>query len=92
MRNTPLKLISGWAFFALAVGLLIANTVGVPSWLKPAVQTEFYIKVGLVIMGFSVLFSNIVNFGLYGLGIAWIVTRWSSCLCGFWYPCIENGQ
>ena len=63
-----------WAFFALAVGLLIANTIGVPNWLRPAVQTEFYIKVGLVIMGFSVLFSNIVNFGLYGLGIAWIVT------------------
>lgn len=63
-----------WAFFALAVGILIANIVGVPDWMKPAVQTEFYIKVGLVIMGFSVLFSNIVNFGLYGLGIAWIVT------------------
>lgn len=63
-----------WAFFSLAVGLIIANTVGVPNWLKPAVQTEFYIKVGLVIMGFSVLFSNIINFGLYGLGIAWIVT------------------
>lgn len=63
-----------WAFFSLAVGLLIANTVKVPKWLKPAVQTEFYIKTGLVIMGFSVLFSNIVNFGLYGLGIAWIVT------------------
>lgn len=63
-----------WAFFALAVGLLIANTIGVPGWLKPAVQTEFYIKTGLVIMGFSVLFSNIVNFGLYGLGIAWLVT------------------
>ena len=56
------------------MGLLVANTVGVPTWLKPAVQTEFYIKAGLVIMGFSVLFSNIVNFGLYGLGIAWIVT------------------
>lgn len=63
-----------WAFFALLIGLLIANTVGVPSWLKPAVQTEYYIKVGLVIMGFSVLFSNIINFGLYGLGIAWLVT------------------
>lgn len=63
-----------WAFFALAIGILIANTVGVPNWLKPAVQTEFYIKAGLVVMGFSVLFSNIVNFGLYGLGIAWIVT------------------
>lgn len=63
-----------WAFFSIAVGLLVANTVGVPRWLRPAVQTEYYIKAGLVIMGFSVLFSNIVNFGLYGLGIAWIVT------------------
>lgn len=63
-----------WAFWALIVGLLISNTVGVPKWLRPAVQTEYYIKAGLVIMGFSVLFSNIVNFGLYGLGIAWIVT------------------
>jgi uncharacterized integral membrane protein (TIGR00698 family) len=63
-----------WAFWAIVVGLLVSNTVGVPKWLKPAVQTEFYIKTGLVIMGFSVLFSNIVNFGLYGLGIAWIVT------------------
>lgn len=63
-----------WAFWALIIGLLISNTVGVPKWLKPAVQTEYYIKAGLVSMGFSVLFSNIVNFGLYGLGIAWIVT------------------
>ena len=63
-----------WAFWALVVGLVVSNIIGVPKWLKPAVQTEFYIKAGLVIMGFSVLFSNIVNFGLYGLGIAWIVT------------------
>ena len=63
-----------WAFWALIVGLLVSNTVGVPEWLKPAVRTEFYIKTGLVIMGFSVLFSNIAKFGLYGLGIAWLVT------------------
>jgi uncharacterized integral membrane protein (TIGR00698 family) len=63
-----------WAFFALIFGLIIANTFGTPKWLKPAVQTEYYIKIGLVIMGFSVLFSNIVNFGLYGLAIAWFVT------------------
>lgn len=63
-----------WAFFSIIIGLFLANTVGVPEWLRPAVQTEYYIKAGLVIMGFSVLFSNIVNFGLYGLGIAWIVT------------------
>ena len=63
-----------WAFWALIVGMLISNTVGTPKWLKPAVKTEFYIKTGLVIMGFSVLFSNIAKFGLYGLGIAWVVT------------------
>ena len=63
-----------WAFWALLIGLIISNTVGTPEWLKPAVKTEFYIKTGLVIMGFSVLFSNIAKFGLYGLGIAWIVT------------------
>ncbi len=69
-----LKMYLEWAFWALLLGLLISNTVGVPDWLKPAIQTEFYIKTGLVIMGFSVLFSNIAKFGLYGLGIAWIVT------------------
>ena len=63
-----------WAFWALLIGLLISNTVGTPDWLRPAIRTEFYIKTGLVIMGFSVLFSNIAKFGLYGLGIAWIVT------------------
>lgn len=63
-----------WAFWALVVGLVVANTVGVPEWLRPAVRTEYYIKTGLVVMGFSVLFSNIVNFGLYGLAIAWFVT------------------
>lgn len=63
-----------WAFWALIIGLLISNTVGIPSWLRPAIRTEFYIKTGLVVMGFSVLFSNIAKFGLYGLGIAWVVT------------------
>ena len=63
-----------WAFWALLIGLLISNTVGVPKWLKPAIRTEFYIKTGLVIMGFSVLFSNIAKFGLYGIAIAWLVT------------------
>ncbi len=69
-----LKMYLEWAFWALLIGLLISNTVGTPEWLKPAIRTEFYIKTGLVIMGFSVLFSNIYKFAGYGLGIAWIVT------------------
>lgn len=63
-----------YAFWALALGMLIANTIKTPAWLKPAIQTEFYIKTGLVIMGAEVLFSNIAAFGVYGLGIAWFVT------------------
>lgn len=63
-----------YAFWALIIGLVISNVFKVPQWLKPAIQTEFYIKTGLVIMGASVLFSNIQKFGLYGLGIAWLVT------------------
>ncbi len=72
-----------WAFWALIVGLLVSNTVGVPNWLKPAVRTEFYIKTGLVIMGFSVLFSNIAKFGLYGLGISWVVVP--LCIIFMWW-------
>lgn len=63
-----------WAFWALLLGLVISNTIGTPKWIMPAIKSEYYIKTGLVIMGFSVLFSNIAKFGLYGLGIAWIVT------------------
>ncbi|EFI73076.1 hypothetical protein L6469_12365 [Segatella baroniae B14] len=32
-----------YAFLALIIGLLIANTIKTPLWLKPALQTEFYI-------------------------------------------------
>ncbi|MCF6283996.1 MAG: YeiH family protein [Candidatus Hydrogenedentes bacterium] len=63
-----------YAFWAVGIGLLISNTVGVPEWLKPAMKTEFYIKTGLVIMGAGILFGNIMKFGAYGLAIAWGVT------------------
>jgi uncharacterized membrane protein YadS len=63
-----------YAFWALIIGLIISNVFTVPNWLKPALQTEFYIKTGLIIMGAEVLFTNIAKFGLYGLGIAWGVT------------------
>ncbi len=36
---------------ALGLGLLIANTLGVPKWLTPALRVEFYIKTGIVLLG-----------------------------------------
>jgi len=71
-----------YVIFALAVGLLISNTVRVPGWLKPAVQTEFFIKTGLVIMGASLLFMEILQAGALGIVQALLV------VCVIWYACL----
>ncbi len=63
-----------YALWALLIGLLIGNTVGTPGILKPAVRTELYIKVGLVLLGAEVLFGQLLALGLPGICIAWIVT------------------
>lgn len=60
-------------FWSLIFGLAISNTVGVPSWLKAAVKTEFFIKIGLVLLGAEVLFSTIAKVGVYGMIQAIIV-------------------
>lgn len=64
----------GYAFWALALGLVISNTVGTPTWIKPALRSELYIKTGLVLLGAEVLFGNILSLGLPGLFVAWVVT------------------
>ena len=38
---------------ALALGLVISNTVGAPRWLTPALRVEFFIKTGIVLLGAS---------------------------------------
>ena len=60
--------------WALVVGMLISNTLGVPNWLKPAIRTEFYIKTGLVLLGAEVLFSELVALGVPGICVSWLVT------------------
>ena len=64
----------GYAFWALLLGLVISNTVGIPSWLKPALRSELYIKTGLVLLGAEILFNRILNLGPPGLFVAWLVT------------------
>jgi len=63
-----------WAAWAIALGLIISNTVGTPKWVMPAVQTEYYIKTGLVLLGAEVLFNKIVAIGIPGIFVAWVVT------------------
>ncbi|HEV7984685.1 MAG TPA: putative sulfate exporter family transporter, partial [Steroidobacteraceae bacterium] len=38
---------------ALALGLLIANTFGVPKWAEAGLRVEFYVKTGIVLLGTS---------------------------------------
>jgi uncharacterized integral membrane protein (TIGR00698 family) len=72
-----------YVIFALLLGLLISNTVGTPEWLKPAVQTEFFIKTGLVILGAGLLFHEVLQAGALGIVQALLVVFvvWYAC---FW--------
>lgn len=63
-----------YVLWALIIGLIISNTIGVPDFLIPAIRTELYIKIGLVLLGAEILFSRILNLGIQGLLLAWGVT------------------
>lgn len=60
-------------FFAVLIGLLIRNTIGLPKWMASAVRSEYYIKAGLVILGSSILFNEIMRAGALGMLQALIV-------------------
>lgn len=60
--------------WALILGLLISNTVGTPKWVMAAVQTEYYIKTGLVLLGASILLGKILLIGIPGIFVTWVVT------------------
>ncbi len=64
----------GYAFWALLLGLLISNTVGTPGWLKPGIRSELYLKTGVVLLGAELLSNRILDLGLPGLFVAWLVT------------------
>ncbi len=64
----------GYAFWALALGLVVSNTAGVPGWLRPALRSELYIKTGLVLLGAEILFNRVLTLGAPGLFVAWLVT------------------
>jgi len=59
--------------FSLLIGLLIRNFFAVPEWLKAALSTEAYVKIGLVLLGASVIFGDILKAGSLGLIQALIV-------------------
>ena len=79
------RAVTAWGFeyviFAFLIGLAISNTVGVPGWLAGAVRTEYYIKTGLVILGASILFADLVEAGALGIvqALCVVVVVWFVC-------------
>jgi uncharacterized membrane protein YadS len=62
---------------ALLVGLIISNAVRVPGWLKASLRTEYYIKVGIVLLGATLPFTLILSAGPVAIlqaGLVSIVT------------------
>jgi uncharacterized integral membrane protein (TIGR00698 family) len=69
--------------FSLLLGLFISNVTGVPGFIKPVLQTELFIKTGLVLLGSAIIFQELLKGG--GLGVlqsvvvvftVWYFTFW----------------
>jgi uncharacterized integral membrane protein (TIGR00698 family) len=69
--------------FSLSIGLLVGNAFRLPDWLRAALATELWVKIGLVLLGTSVIFGDILKAGSLGLVQAllvvvsvWYVAYW----------------
>jgi uncharacterized integral membrane protein (TIGR00698 family) len=59
--------------FSLTLGLLIGNFFRLPTWFRESLSTELFVKIGLVLLGSSVIFSDILKAGSLGLMQALVV-------------------
>ena len=53
--------------FSLTIGLAIGNLFQLPMWFRDAMSTELFVKIGLVLLGTGVIFSEILKAGSLGL-------------------------
>jgi uncharacterized integral membrane protein (TIGR00698 family) len=67
-----------YVLFALLLGILIRSLIGIPRWLAPSLQSEFFIKTGLVLLGASIIFHDIIKAGSLGMiqALAVVLAVW----------------
>lgn len=53
--------------FGLFIGLIVGNLFRLPDWFRRSLNAEMLVKVGLVLLGTSVIFSDILRAGSLGL-------------------------
>lgn len=59
--------------FSLSIGLLVGNLFKLPEWFRSALSTEMFVKIGLVLLGTGIIFTDILKKGQLGLLQALIV-------------------
>jgi uncharacterized integral membrane protein (TIGR00698 family) len=59
--------------FSLTIGLIVGNVFHLPEWFRSALSTEMFVKIGLVLLGTGIIFSDILKAGALGLVQALIV-------------------
>ncbi|MGN7612231.1 YeiH family protein [Magnetococcales bacterium HHB-1] len=72
--------VGGWAhaenynleppLVALLLGLLIANTMTIPPWLQSALRVEYYVKLGIILLGATFPITLIASAGAVAIGQA----------------------
>ena len=59
--------------FSLSIGLLIGNLFSLPVWFRSVLNAEMFVKIGLVLLGTRIIFSEILNAGKLGMIQALVV-------------------
>lgn len=59
--------------FSLVIGLLIGNLFKLPVWFRESLTSEFFVKIGLVLLGTTVVFTDMLKDGKLGLIQALVV-------------------
>jgi uncharacterized membrane protein YadS len=81
LKNLGLEIV----LFSLLIGLFILNVLRVPEFVKPMIQTELFIKIGLVLLGCGIIFKDILQAGALGLvqsvAVVLVVWQFSFWLC-----------
>ena len=72
--NTTIKGLNLEAvIFSLIIGLCLGNFFILPRWFRSSLSTEVFVKIGLVLLGTTVIFSDILKAGSLGLIQALVV-------------------
>ena len=77
--NSQMKAINLEAvIFSLGLGLIISNFFKLPEWLRSSLSTELFVKIGLVLLGTAVIFSDVLKAGTLGLiqALAVVLSVW----------------